>query len=129
MNQPPLILVVDDEANFREIFSTKLTVAGFSVVTAQNGAEGIQKARETRPDLILMDVKMPVMSGTEATLKIKEDPLIKDTRVVFLTAFGDPRTEMEGVDLKFSKEIGAFSYIKKTDDYDKIVTQIKSYLA
>ena len=127
MNQPPLILLVDDEADFLEIFYAKLRQAGFRVETAENGEKGIEAAKKLKPDLILMDMKMPKMNGAQAVIKLKEDPETKDIKVVFLTNFGDPRTEMEEVDRKFSKDLGAIGYLRKTGDLDEIVQRVQSF--
>ncbi|MBI3589673.1 MAG: response regulator [Candidatus Liptonbacteria bacterium] len=127
MNNPPLVLIVDDEENFREIFSAKLTEAGFQVKTAKDGEEGYKSARELKPDLILMDMEMPVLNGAGAVMKLKNDPKTKDIKVVFLTNFGDPRMEMREADVHFSKEIGANDYLRKTDDLDKIASKVKSF--
>lgn len=126
-NQPPLILVVDDDANFREIFSTKLQASGFRVETAENGAESVKKAKQLRPDLVLMDIKMPVMDGAVALLKLRDDPATRNTKVVFLTSLGDPRVEMQDLNIKFSEAFGAQGYLKKTDDLSALVDKIKGF--
>ncbi|MEK7212144.1 MAG: response regulator [Patescibacteria group bacterium] len=130
MNQPPviLVLVVDDEAAFREIFSAKLAAAGFKVETASGGAEGLKKAKEIKPDLILMDVRMPDMDGVEALTRLQADPTTKGAKVVFLTNIGEPRPQAADVDAHLSTQIGAMGYIRKTDDLDEIIKKIKGYL-
>ena len=127
MNQPPLILLVDDEVDFLEIFYTKLRAAGFRVETAESGEKAIEAAKKLKPDLILMDMKMPKMNGAQAVMKLKEDPETKDIKVVFLTSFGDPRTEMEQIDRKFSIDLGAVDYLRKTSDLDKVVQKIQTF--
>lgn len=128
MANQPLILIVDDEPAFREIMSAKFSAAGFRMQVAANGEESAKKAKGLKPDLILMDIKMPGISGVEAFLKIKADPETKDTKTLFLTSLGDPRTELQEVDRRFAREIGAVDYIKKTDDLDKMVERIKIIL-
>ncbi len=66
MHQPPLILAIDDEADFLEIESARLRAAGFAVEIANNVANGYKKAQEILPDLILLDINMPDIKGTEA---------------------------------------------------------------
>jgi len=122
-----LLLLVDDEAAFREIFSTKLTAAGFKVATAADGSEGVAKAKELKPDLVLMDLHMPGMNGVEALMKLKEDATTKNAKVVFLTSYGEPRPQAQEVDTKFSAELGAVDYIRKTDDLEAIVLKVKSF--
>ncbi len=124
----PLILIVDDEPAFREIFGTKLGSDGFRIETAENGEEGVKKAKELLPDLILMDVKMPKMDGAEAVLKLKEDPATAGIKVIFLTSLGDPRSEMHAMSRKFSQDFGAQGYIKKTEDLETLTEKVKSYL-
>lgn len=132
MADQSLILIIDDEAAFNEIFGAKLSAAGFKVEAAMSGAEGIEKAKALKPNLILLDIKMPGMNGAETLLKIKEDPATKDAKVIFLTSLGDPRAELaefQDVGNKFSKDFGAGGYIRKTDDLVSIVDRIKSFLS
>jgi CheY-like chemotaxis protein len=128
MTETPLVLIVDDEADFREIFKTKLSAAGFHVETAENGQMGVEKAKQLKPNLILMDVKMPVMDGATTALKLQEDPETKGITVAFLTSLGDPRAEMRGPDQKFAEDFGAAQYLKKTDDLDSVVEKVKALL-
>lgn len=128
MSSEPLILVIDDEPDFRQIFGTKLSAAGFRVETAENGDEGIQKAKALYPDLVLMDVKMPVLDGVSALLKLKEDPATKNIKVAFLTSLGDPRAEIQEMNRHFSKELGALDYIRKTDDLSIVVQRVWALL-
>jgi CheY-like chemotaxis protein len=127
MHTPPLILIVDDEENFREIFGAKLSAAGFRVETAEGAKTGIAKATSLMPDLILMDVKMPGMEGSTAVMKLREDPAMKDVKIAFLTNLGDPR-HLQEIDRKFSEEFGARDYLSKTDDLDVIIQRIKAIL-
>jgi CheY-like chemotaxis protein len=128
MHTPPLILIVDDMPQFLEIFSTKLIGAGFEVHTAVNGEEGIEKAKELQPDLILMDVKMPKMNGTDAVIKLKSNPATKDLNVMFLTDLGDSREEMQEINRKFAKELGAVDYLKKSIDLDLLLAKVRTYI-
>jgi CheY-like chemotaxis protein len=128
MANPPLILIVDDEPAFREIFSIKLTADGYRVETAENGQLGIEKAKKLKPDLILMDVRMPVMDGATAVLKLREDPETKDLNVVFLTSLGDARLEMQEMNSKMSQDFGAKGYLRKTDDLDILNEKIKEFI-
>jgi len=122
------ILMVEDEQNFAEILSTKLEKEGFDVIVAQNGELGVAAAKELKPDLILMDIKMPVMNGIEAFYKLKDDPQTAGIKLIFLTNYGEPDKEATWLDEKFSREIGATDYIKKTDDLSKIVGEIRRVL-
>jgi CheY-like chemotaxis protein len=79
------VLVVDDYADAREMYSEYLQFSGFDVVEAANGMEALQRAVEDRPDIILMDLSLPVMDGWEATRRLKADGRTADIPVVALT--------------------------------------------
>lgn len=81
-----LILLVEDMVDARELYAEYLALFGFSVVTAINGHEAIGLARLLRPDLILMDVRLPGMDGLEATADIKSDPHLAHIPIVAITA-------------------------------------------
>lgn len=125
----PYILIVDNEPDFREIFSAKLGAAGYRVAAAENGEAALKKMADEAPDLVLMDVKMPVMDGATAVLKMRDDPKLKDVKVAFLTSLGDPRQDMQEISRKFSEEFGAQAYLKKTEDLDALVEKIRGLLA
>jgi len=84
----PTILVVDDERDIRELVAFSLRYAGIEVVTASSGEEAVSVAKQTLPDLILMDVRMPRLDGFEACRQVKADPEIQHIPVVFLSAKG-----------------------------------------
>jgi CheY-like chemotaxis protein len=129
MEEHPLILVIDDDANFREIFSSKLVASGFRVEIAQNGGEGIEKMKVLHPDLVLLDMRMPGQSGADVFANITNDPTIKNTRVVFLSNAGNADTLSTEANKKFSEDIGAKGYIYKTDDLDVIIDHVRSFLS
>jgi two-component system cell cycle response regulator DivK len=88
MTDPPRlrrVLLVDDYPDAREMYSEYLKFSGFDVVEASNGVEALQRAIETSPDIILMDLSLPVMDGWEATRRLKEDPRTAGIPVVALT--------------------------------------------
>ena len=121
-----LILIADDEEDVLSVYKTKLERSGFEVITAANGAEAVAAVTAKHPDLILMDMKMPVMDGIVAQQKLMENPATKDVKVVFLTAFSDP-LKLD-VDEKVAKESGAVDFIKKGINLDELVAKIKVYL-
>lgn len=122
------ILIIDDNKDFLEIFSLKLTSAGFDVTTVLGGQAGIAKAKELKPDLILLDVEMPDMNGVETLQKMKEDPEISNIKVVFLTNYGEPSKEATWIDEKFARQAGAVDYIKKSEDLSNVVDEVKQVL-
>jgi CheY-like chemotaxis protein len=83
---PRTILVVEDQEDNRQILSVYLEYVGYRVVSAVNGAEGVEIARLERPDLIVMDISMPVLDGYEALRLLRDDPELRDTPVIALTA-------------------------------------------
>lgn len=123
-----LILLVDDDDNFREILKAKLEAEGFTIKEAINGQDGLEKAKDIKPDLIVLDIRMPKMSGVQALLKIKQDSEISNTKVLFSTNFGENQQDSFWLDDKFAKEAGAVGYVKKTDDLSIIVARIKQEL-
>ena len=123
------ILIVDDNKDFLEIFSIKLAAVGFEVITANSGKEGIVKAKEVKPDLILLDVEMPEMSGVETLYNLKQDGSTKEMKVVFLTNYGESQKETTWIDEKFAREAGAVDYIKKSEDLEKITDEVRRVIA
>jgi CheY-like chemotaxis protein len=127
-DKKPLVLIVDDDADIRGILRIKLEAAGMEVMEAANGQESIDQAKSRRPDLVVMDVRMPVMSGTEAVTRIKEDPSLKDLKIVFLSNFGEEDEINAWIDQKYAREMGAVDYMKKSEDLAKIVAKIQELL-
>ena len=123
------VLIIDDSKDFLEIFSIKLTQAGFEVATAHSGEEGIEKAKKLKPDLVLLDVEMPNMSGIETLAKIKSDPSLASLKISFLTNYGEPTKEATWIDEKFAREAGAMDYIKKSEDLEVVVKEVKKLIA
>ncbi|MDC0712452.1 response regulator [Stigmatella sp. ncwal1] len=80
------LLIVDDEAAIIEALQELLTDEGYSVATAFNGAEGLKRLKESRPDLLLLDLMMPVMDGRELLRRVREDPALQDLPVVVMSA-------------------------------------------
>ena len=85
-------MIVEDEPDIREAMAEAIADAGFAVKTAENGQVGLATALEYFPDLILLDIKMPIMTGQEMLEKLRQDSWGKDVKVVMLTAMDDPRS-------------------------------------
>lgn len=122
------ILIIDDNKDFLEIFSTKLKSAGFETETANSGKDGIELAKKTKPDLILLDVEMPEMNGIETLTKMKEDSATSQLRVAFLTNYGETGEDVKWTDEKFAREAGAMDYIKKSEDLSEVVAEVRRLL-
>ncbi len=125
----PLILIVDDDGNFLEILSTKLKASGFDTAVAHSGTEAFTESQKILPDLILMDILMPGVGGTDAALAIKQNPKTSDVKIAFLTSLKDPWPSVPVEYDKLSKAIGMEDFIEKTNDLDSIVNKIKEILA
>lgn len=127
MHNPPLILVIDDATDFLEIISVRLTSAGFGVKTANSAVAGFDMSKNLKPDLILLDINMPGMNGTEALLDFRKDPVFAGFKVAFLT---DLEMPWPGISDKqeFSKELGAVAFFDKAKDLDSIEEKVKALL-
>lgn len=93
MSKLPTILIIDDDPDFVQATRMVLESVPYRVITANNGDDGLQKAREERPDLILLDIIMPTRDGFSACEKLKGDPTLAGIPVVMLTAFGQKVAE------------------------------------
>jgi signal transduction histidine kinase/CheY-like chemotaxis protein len=105
-DRQPRILVVDDEANIRELLTQEFTEAGYAVATAANGREALATARAERPDLVVLDVMMPEMNGFDVAAVLKNDPMTMDIPIVILSIVQDrDRGYRVGVDRYLTKPI------------------------
>lgn len=118
----PLILVAEDERDIRELIVFTLQIAGFNVVEVPNGEEAVKKAPEVKPDLILMDVRMPKMTGFEACKALKQQDKTKDIPVIFLSAKGQEAEINTGLDL------GAEEYFLKPFAPDDLIKRVNKVL-
>lgn len=116
------VLVVDDENDILEFIQYNLKKEGYEVALAHNGQEAIDVAKKIKPDLILLDVMMPVMDGIEACKQIKSDPLFEHTFVVFLTARAEEYSEIAGFNA------GADDYISKPIKPRVLLSRISAIL-
>lgn len=104
--RPPSVLLVDDEDVIREAMRELFQEEGFVVVgECANGADAVRVAAESRPEVVLMDLRMPVLDGIEATARITE--LLPDTQVIVLTAYDDPALERDAI------RAGAYRFVPK----------------
>ena len=116
------ILVADDERDIRELIGFTLRFAGFDVVLTADGFEAIEKASLEQPDLILLDVRMPKITGYEVCRQLKENPVTNGIPVVFLSAKGQ-----EG-EIELGLASGAEEYIVKPFAPDELTNQVKDIL-
>lgn len=118
------ILFVDDDEVVRRLFGSKLAQAGFEIIYAEDGNQGREIARRFQPDLILMDLDMPVMDGIKTTSMLKDEPQTKNIPIIFFTN-SDLSIEAE----KVIKELGVTDYIPKAIEHSKFIDLIKVALA
>ena len=116
------ILVAEDEKDIRELIFFSLNHQGFEVFMAVDGEDAVEKTLELRPDLIIMDVRMPRMTGYEACAKIKGIEEIKAIPVVMLSAKGQEAEIQTGLN------VGAYEYILKPFAPDELIQRVKQIL-
>lgn len=116
------ILLVDDEPDILEIVGYNLSNAGYQVITAENGAEAVKKAKKELPQLIILDVMMPEMDGIEACELIRKNSDLKNVVITFLTARGEDYSQVAGFDA------GADDYITKPIKPKVLISKVKALL-
>jgi len=114
------ILIADDEPDILEIISYNLNNEGYQVFTAKNGNEAIEKAKEVRPDLIILDIMMPYKSGVDVCRILRSQTVFENTLIIFLTALNDDTTQIT------SLEIGADDYITKPVSPKVLISRVNA---
>jgi DNA-binding response OmpR family regulator len=117
------IVIAEDEPDIRELITFALRFAGHEVLAGANGEEGFMLTKREKPDLVMMDVRMPKMTGYEACRKIKADPELKHIPVIFLSAKGQESEIQTGL------ESGAEEYLLKPFAPDQLAERIRAILA
>ena len=116
------VLLVEDHEELWDFLSRRLTRRGFEVIVAQDGQEGVDKAREVRPDVILMDMNLPVMDGWTAAKTLRGDPVTSRIPIIALTAHA-----MSG-DRDKMIEAGCSDYHPKPVDFPRPLSQIEAVM-
>ena len=116
---PKKILIVEDEANIRELLRLYLEREGYTVLEAENGVEGIKKWKSDKPDMLLLDVMMPVMDGWEVCREIRAE---SDVPIIMLTAKGETADRVSGL------EMGADDYIVKPLEMPEVIARVRAVL-
>ena len=114
---PKKILIVEDEANIRELLRLYLEREGYTVLEAENGVEGIKKWKSDEPDMLLLDVMMPVMDGWEVCREIRAE---SDVPIIMLTAKGETADRVSGL------EMGADDYIVKPLEMPEVIARVRA---
>lgn len=117
------VLVVDDDATARTLVRLNLEFEGYTVSEAENGDRGLESARSSRPDLILLDVMMPGTEGLQVLAELRDDPLLRSTPVIMLTGRADEGTEWR------ARDLGAAAYVAKPVAVDDLLRTIACVLA
>jgi len=117
------ILIVDDEPDLLSTVEYRLKFANCDVVTASNGQEGLEKAAAEKPDLILLDTNMPVMSGHQMLEHLRANPELKGIPVIMLTARCEPR------DIAAASALGISDYITKPFDFTQLMDKVRAALS
>jgi two-component system alkaline phosphatase synthesis response regulator PhoP/two-component system response regulator VicR len=118
----PRILAVDDEPNIRRLIQVNLERQGYTVEVAENGAQALEKIRESCPDLLVSDVMMPEMDGFELVANIRRDPTLENLPIIVLTAKTQDRDVMEGY------KRGADMYLTKPFNPAELLNFVKRLL-
>ena len=116
------ILVVEDQEDNRRILHDLLTGAGFDLIEAENGKDAVAAAQTSRPDLILMDIQLPLLDGYEATRRIKADPDLKSIPIIVVTSYA-----LSG-DEKKARLAGCDAYVAKPFSPRQLLAKVKEYL-
>lgn len=122
MRTPPLILIADDNPMNLDILQTRLSVHGYTILTAADGEVALALAREERPDLVLLDIMMPKMDGIEVCRRLKADASLPFMPVIMVTAKADSKDIVAGL------EAGGDEYLTKPVDQAALVARVKSML-
>jgi CheY-like chemotaxis protein len=116
------VLLVEDNEDNRTVYRTILEHFGYQVIEARNGEDGIQAARESHPDLILMDISIPVIDGWEATKMLKADPATSHIPIIALTAHA------LSADRAKAEEVGCDGYLAKPCEPRRVVQEVKRFI-
>ncbi|MCJ7645809.1 response regulator transcription factor [bacterium] len=116
------ILVIDDDASISKLVSDVLTEEGFSVITASCGEEGIKKVHRSKPNLIILDLRLPDMNGFQICQTLKKDKNVSDIPIIMLTVKSTKSSTVAGL------EMGADDYIVKPFNQEELIARVKTVL-
>ncbi len=122
MNQKPKLLIVDDEPYNVDYLEQELEECGYEILSAFNGKEALDKIRTVQPDLVLLDLMMPIVDGFAVLSEIKADIELREIPVIIISATTDSKSIVKGV------KQGADDYLTKPVDADLLIQKVKEYL-
>ncbi|UJR82886.1 response regulator [Sandaracinus amylolyticus] len=117
---PPTVLIVDDFADARALLRTLLEARGYHTVEASDGEQAIALAREVRPDVVLLDLGLPVVSGWDVARVLRDDPTTRDAIIVACTAYSRPS------ELEQARDAGCAHVLTKPLDFDALLELLAS---
>jgi DNA-binding response OmpR family regulator len=120
---PATVLVVDDDPVILKLLGVNFEMEGFQVVRASDGAEGLKRAREVRPDIVILDVMMPRMTGYEVAKALREDDGTRHIPIIFVTA------RAQSSDVERGIELGVDDYVTKPFDPLDLIARVNTLLA
>ena len=116
------ILIIEDQEDNRAILRDVLSTAGYELIEAADGGEGVELAQKERPDLILMDIQLPVLDGYEATRRIKANPELKAIPIIAVTSYA-----LSGDEAK-ARAAGCDGYVTKPFSPRHLLSKVREYL-
>ena len=122
MSEPLKALVVDDEDSLRRLLVMRFEQEGFSVLSADNGKDGLRLAEEEKPQVIILDIIMPQMHGFEVIQKIRQNPALDKTVVVMTSA------KSYKPDIDAARRLGADDYCIKPTDFDDLIDVVRRHM-
>lgn len=114
------VLIADDEPDILEIISYNLIKEGYEILTAKNGIEALERISSFKPDLVILDIMMPKMSGVEVCKIVRSKPEYNDTLIIFLTALSDESSQIKGL------ETGADDFVSKPISPNVLVSRVNA---
>ena len=118
----PTILIIEDERSLLEILSYNLTNEGFEVLTASDGQEGLRRAKASLPDVVVLDLMLPIIDGLQVCRQLRSDPKTQTVRILMLTAKSEEVDEIVGFNM------GADDYVAKPFKIKPLISRIKALL-
>ena len=119
----PLVLIVEDQAELRQLYAQQLSISGFDVIEAENGADAVAHTASHAPDVILMDLSLPIVDGWEATRRLKADHRTAHIPVVALTAHDGSG------ELQRATRAGCDWFVPKPCPPDALISEVRRVLA
>ncbi len=117
------ILVVDDEPDLLELVRDTLEMAGYTVITASDGEEGLKSITEDSPDLVILDIKMPKIDGMQVLERVRKNPRLNELPIIMLTSL-----KGEGI-IREAREVGANDYIVKPFNQIDLLNRVKRVIS